>query len=140
MIVSDVMSRDVEFLSDAATVQQAAELMGELDVGALPIGNAGRLDGIVTDRDILYRVVARGLDPAATPVRAVLSHPVIACNEAEAVQAAMDRMATNHIRRMPVCDAADVVVGWITLADLSRRLLVDNAALQAALLQLTEAE
>ena len=140
MIVSDVMSRDVEFLGAAATVQQAAELMGELDVGALPIGDAARLDGIVTDRDILYRVVARGLDPAATPVRAVLSHPVIACNEGETVQAVMDRMATNHIRRMPVRDAADVVVGWITLADLSRRLLVDSAALQAALLQLTEAE
>ena len=140
MIVSDLMSRDVEFLAAAATVQQAAELMGELDVGALPVGDASRLDGIVTDRDILYRVVARGLDPAATPVRAVLSHPVIACGEADTVQAVMDKMATNHIRRMPVCDPVGAVVGWITLADLSRRLLVDNAALQAALLQLTEAE
>ena len=139
MIVSEVMSRDVEYLDSTATVQQAAELMGELDVGALPVGTAARLDGIVTDRDILYRVVARGLDSAATPVRAVLSHPVIACNEGDTVQAAMDIMATNHIRRMPVRDATGTVAGWITMADLSRRLLVDNAALQAALLAVTEA-
>ena len=63
-----------------------------------------------------------------------------ACNEAYAGPGAMDRMATNHIRRWRLCFGGDVVVGWITLADLSRRLLVDNAALQAALLQLTEAE
>ncbi len=139
MIVSDVMSRDVEFLEPGATVQAAAELMGELDVGALPIGSNAKLDGIVTDRDILYRLVARGLDPATTPVRDVLSRPVIGCGEGDTVQAAMDLMATNHIRRMPVRDTAGTVVGWITMADLSRRLLVDSTTLQAALLELTEA-
>ena len=139
VIVSEVMSRDVEFLDSTATVQAAAELLGELDVGALPVGTARRLEGIVTDRDILYRVVARGLDPAATPIRTVLSHPVIACNASDTVQAVMDMMAANHIRRMPVHDAAGAVAGWITVADLSRRLLVDNATLQAALLTLTEA-
>ena len=135
MIVSDVMSRDVEFLEPGATVQAAAELMGELDVGALPVGSNAKLDGIVTDRDILYRLVARGLDPATTPVR----RPVIGCGEGDTVQAAMDLMATNHIRRMPVRDTAGTVVGWITMADLSRRLLVDSTTLQAALLELTEA-
>ena len=139
MIVSDVMSRDVEFLEPGATVQAAAELMGELDVGALPVGSNAKLDGIVTDRDILYRLVARGLDPATTPVRDVLSRPVIGCGEGDTVQAAMDLMATNHIRRMPVRDTAGTVVGWITMADLSRRLLVDSTTLQAALLELTEA-
>ena len=139
MIVSDVMSRDVEFLDGTATVQAAAELMGELDVGAIPVGSAGKLDGIVTDRDILYRVVARGLHPAETLVREILSRPVIGCGEGDTLQAAMDIMATNHIRRMPVRDPAGSVCGWITMADLSRRLLVDSAALQSALLALTEA-
>ena len=139
MIVSDIMSRDVEFLELSATVQAAAELMGELDVGALPVGDAGKLDGIVTDRDILYRLVARGLDSATTPVRDVLSRPVIGCGEGDTVQSAMDLMATNHIRRMPVRDTAGTVVGWITMADLSRRLLVESTTLQAALLELTEA-
>ncbi len=138
MIVSDIMSRDVEFLDPSATVQAAAELMGELDVGALPVGSETKLDGVVTDRDILYRVVARGLDPATTPIRDVLSRPVISCGEADTLQVAMDMMATNHIRRLPVRDPAGTIAGWITMADVSRRLLVDSTALQTALLGMTE--
>ena len=138
MIVSDIMSRDVEFLDPSATVQAAAELMGELDVGALPVGSETKLDGVVTDRDILYRVVARGFDPATTPIRDVLSRPVISCGEADTLQVAMDMMATNHIRRLPVRDPAGTIAGWITMADVSRRLLVDSTALQTALLGMTE--
>lgn len=136
--VADLMSRDVEFLAPAATVQEAAELMGEIDVGALPVGTAARLEGVVTDRDILYRVVAAGLDPAHTPVRDVLSRPVIACTEGDTVQQAMDLMAAHHIRRLPVLDGEGAVTGWITLADLARRLLVGSPGLQDALSDLTE--
>ncbi|WP_428395594.1 CBS domain-containing protein [Lichenicoccus sp.] len=139
MNVSEVMSRDVEFIEADATVQAAAELMGEIDVGALPVGGPERVVGVVTDRDILYRVVARGLDPATTRVRDVLSRPVVACRDEDTVLAVMDMMAANHIRRMPVRGDDEHVVGWITLADLSRRLLVENAALQDALREMTEA-
>lgn len=139
MIVSDVMSREVEFLGSAATVQDAAELMGELDVGALPVGDASRLDGIVTDRDILFRAVSRGLDPAATPIRDILSRPIIGCAATDTIQTAMDLMAANHIRRMPVRGTDGDVIGWLTTADLARRLLVDDGKLQNALLALTGA-
>ena len=139
MLVADVMSRDVEFIDPGASVQAAAELMGEIDVGALPAGTAARVDGVVTDRDILYRVVARGLDPAKTTVRDILSRPVVGCAEGDTVQHAMDLMAAHHVRRMPVRDADGSVIGWITLADLARRLLVGNAAVQGALTELTEA-
>ena len=138
MIVSDVMSRDVEFIAGSASVQAAAELMGEIEVGALPVGDARASDGIVTDRDILYRVVARGLDPVQTTVRDIMSRPVISCAQGDTLQTAMDLMAANHIRRMPVREAGGAVIGWITLADLSRRLLVEHPALQAALQDLTE--
>ena len=70
MRVADVMSRHVEFVEADAPVQEAAVLMGELDVGALPVGAPERLEGVLTDRDILYRVVARGLDCSAVRVRA----------------------------------------------------------------------
>jgi CBS domain-containing protein len=139
MKVSEVMSRDVEFIDGEATVADAAVMMGELEVGALPVGTAERLQGIVTDRDILYRVVAKGLDCAAVRVREVMTRPVIGCGEDEPVQAVMDLMASHHIRRMPVRDAAGVVAGWITLADLSRRLLLDSGTLQASLREITEA-
>ena len=115
MNVGDVMSREVEFIGPEASAQDAAEGMGEIDVGALPVGAVERLHGIVTDRDILYRVVAKGLDPATAP------------------------MAANHVRRMPVQDPDGArVVGWITLADISRTLIVGSTGLQQALRELTE--
>ena len=139
MIVSEVMSREVEFVEPEASAQDAAELMGELDVGALPIGSADRLHGVVTDRDILYRVVAKGLDPAATRIREIASRPVISCRPSDTLHAAMDAMAANHIRRMPVQDPDTLrIVGWITLADISRTLLVGSSGLQQALRALTE--
>ena len=140
MKVSDVMTRYVEFVAPDATVKEAAELMGELDVGALPAGTEERVEGVVTDRDILYRVVARGLDPSGVRVRDVLSRPVVACGEDDSVSAAMDMMAANHIRRMPVRDARGRVSGWITLADLARKLLVDSETVQGALRAMTEPE
>lgn len=139
MKVSELMTRHVEFVDGDALVKDAAVLMGELDVGALPVGSAEQLDGIVTDRDILYRVVARGLDPSRVRVREVTSRPVIACDEDDTLQAVMDRMAAHHVRRLPVRNAEGLVIGWITLADLSRRLLVGSEALQASLRELTDA-
>ena len=114
--------------------------MGELDVGALPVGSAGALEGIVTDRDILFRVVAAGLDPTATLVRDIASRAVIGCRENDDLQVAMDLMAANHVRRLPVQDERGTVLGWVTLADISRKLLVDGRKLQAALSELTEGD
>ena len=139
MRISDLMNRYVEFIDADALIKEAAVMMGELEVGALPVGSPDDIEGIVTDRDILYRVVARGLDCSAVRVRDVLSRPVIACNEDDTVQAVMDLMATHHIRRMPVRDPQGRISGWITLADLSRKLLLDSAALQGSLRELTEA-
>ena len=136
--VADLMTRHVEFIDGEAPVREAAELMGVLDVGSLPVGTADRLEGILTDRDILYRVVARGLDPSSVRVREVASRPVIACGEDDAVDAAMDLMAAHHVRRLPVRTAAGRVVGWITLADLARQLLVGSDPLQIALRSLAE--
>ena len=139
MIVGEVMSREVEYVDLEASAQDAAELMGEIDVGALPVGTADRLHGIVTDRDILYRVVSKGLDPVATRVRDILSRPVITCRPSDTLHTAMDSMAANHIRRMPVQDPdSSRVVGWITLADISRTLLVGSNSLQQSLRSLTE--
>ena len=137
--IADVMTRFVEFLPADATVQDAAVMMGELDVGALPIGAEAALEGVLTDRDILYRVVAAGLHPAATLVQQVMTRPVVGCSEQDGVQAALDLMASNNIRRLPVYAAAGGVAGWITLADLSRRLLVDSRMLQDGLRNLTGA-
>lgn len=136
--VGDVMSTDVEFIAPDATVQDAAILMGEIEVGALPVGSAERLDGILTDRDVLYRLVARGRDPSAVTVREIMSRPVVSCRPEDTLRSAMDAMAANHLRRLPVVGDGGAVRGWITLADVARRLLVGSDALQASLQGLTE--
>lgn len=138
MHVSEFMAREVEFITSDAMVRDAAVLMGELDVGALPVGTADHLEGVITDRDILYRVVARGLDCARTRLAEIISRPAITCHTQDTVQAALDLMASNQFRRLPVQDETGRVVGWITLGDVSRRLLLEGGALRAALLAATE--
>jgi CBS domain-containing protein len=140
MLVSEVMTRDVEFIAPDAPVAAAAELMGELDVGALPVGSATSLVGIVTDRDLLFRVVARGADAAAVRVEEVLSAPVVTCREEDGLAAALDLMAGNYLRRLPVVDGAGRVTGWLTLGDLARAMLVESEPLQAALRGMTEGD
>ncbi len=139
MRVGELMTRYVEFIDGDASVAELAEMMGDLDVGAVPVGSADALEGIVTDRDILYRVVAKGLDNKSIRVRDISSQPVIGCGEDDTVQAAMDLMAAHHIRRLAVRDDSGRVIGWITLSDLARRLLVENEAVQNHLREISEA-
>jgi CBS domain-containing protein len=136
--VSDVMARDVEFIEPQASAQEAAILMGEIEVGALPVGSPDQVVGIVTDRDLLYRVVARGRDPTAISVQEVASRPVLSCRPDDTVRAALDVMVANYVRRLPVLDRSGTAVGWLTLADISRHLLVNDDALQVSLQGLLE--
>lgn len=138
MKVSDLMATHIEFLEPDATVQDAAALMGELDVGALPIGAADDLKGVITDRDILYRVVAEGKDPKRTSALSVASKEVYSCRPDDELSIAMDVMAAQSVRRVPVLDDSRHVVGWLTLSDLSRHLLVKSEVVQTALHKLTD--
>lgn len=139
MRVGEIMARHVEFIPADAPVSAAAELMGELDVGALPVGTAEDLQGIVTDRDILYRVVARGLGSAELSAGDIATRPVIGCGEDDSLRDAMDLMAAHHIRRLAVRDAGGRVTGWLTLGDVARHLLVESGRVQDALGELTGA-
>ena len=138
MRVGEIMARYVEFIPAEVPVSEAAELMGELDVGALPVGTAEDLQGVVTDRDILYRVVARGLNSAEVTVGAIATRPVIGCGEEDSLQDAMNLMAAHHIRRLAVRDDGGRVIGWLTLGDVARHLLVESGSVQTVLRDLTE--
>lgn len=138
MNAADVMSRDVEFIAPGATVQEAAVLMGELEVGALPVGTPENMEGIVTDRDILYRAVAQGLDSSRVRVGEIMSKTVFSCREEDPLEAVMDLMGSRGVRRLPVVNAAGRVTGWLTLADISRRLLLDSGTMRAALEELAQ--
>jgi CBS domain-containing protein len=120
MKVADVMTRAVEPVDPTATVQQAAMRMAELDVGALLVGTAERLEGVLTDRDILMRLVVNGRHPAEVIVRDVMSSSIFACNPDDTVEAAFAEMRQRQVRRMPVLDQAGRLLGIVTLSDLSK--------------------
>jgi CBS domain-containing protein len=137
MKVADVMTRHVEFVGPDATVQDAAALIGELDVSALPVGSPEDLQGIITDKDLLFRVVAEGKDPRRTRVIEVATKLVFTCRSEDPLTTALDLLASHNIRRLPVTED-DRVVGWLTLSDVSRRLLVDSEVVQNGLRDLTD--
>lgn len=135
--IETVMSRYVEFAAPGDTAVALAVMMGELDVGALPVGTEEAVIGVVTDRDILYRVVAKGLDPATVTARDILSAPVLSCRAEDSLTDATELMAANRVRRLAVTAEGGQVVGWVTLADLSRPLLLESGTVRQALSELS---
>ena len=132
MRVADVMTRDIEFIDASASVAEAAAVMGDLGVGALPVGSAEDLQGVLTDRDILFRVVAKGLSNTGVTVGDVMTTTLYSCRQEDPVQTALDLMGARNLRRLPVLDANGVMVGLVTLSDLSRRMLLDSGVIQQA--------
>lgn len=107
------------------TVKKAAELMKEGDFGALPVvesQESGKILGIITDRDITVKVVADGKDPESTPVESVMNGNVFTVHEDGDVGEALSIMADQQIRRVPVVDTDDRIVGMIAQADIATKL------------------
>jgi CBS domain-containing protein len=119
MRADEVMTRDVVSVRPDAMVREAARMMDELNVGALPVCDGWRLVGIVTDRDIVVRSTADGMRPDATPVQAVMTGEVCWCFEDDPVEKIEEAMAQRQIRRMPVVDRDKRLVGMIALGDLA---------------------
>src|SRR5690625_3573174 len=88
MKISAVMTRNVEYIPSSTTLEEAAVRMRELDTGFLPVGDSpdGRLQGVITDRDIVARALAEGLDPADTTVEQVSSNQVLYCFQDDTLQ------------------------------------------------------
>ena len=115
--VGDVLSPDVVSISSARTVREAAELMRVADIGAVVVARAGRLVGLVTDRDLVVRVLAAGGGPD-TPVAAACSPDLVTVCPDDDVADAARVMARHAVRRLPVV-AGDRVVGIVSLGDLA---------------------
>ena len=120
--ISDFMTRDVQVIHPDESLQRAAQVMDELNVGALPVCDDDHgLVGIITDRDITVRATAAGLAPGATTVADVMTGHARWCSTEQTVQEAMQQMADVQIRRLPVLDASHRVVGIVSLGDLATR-------------------
>jgi CBS domain-containing protein len=121
MKIRDVMTGSVCLADPNWTLREAAQRMAEQDIGALPVGENDRLVGMVTDRDIAVRAVARGLAPDQCRVRDVMSHDVMYCFDDEDVDDAAQNMGELKVRRLPVVNRDKRLVGIVAVSDLARR-------------------
>ena len=119
MRAGEIMTRDPVTVRPDATLREAACLMDDLNIGALPVCDGRRLVGIITDRDITVRATADGMRPDTTSVRAVMTDDVCWCFEDDPVEAIERSMSRRQIRRMPVVDGRKRLVGMLALGDLA---------------------
>lgn len=118
MKVREAMTREVRLVRPDQTIREAANLMAQLDIGALPVEDSDRLVGMITDRDIAVRAVAQGRG-ADTPIRDVMSREVKYCFEDQTVDEVTRNMADIRVRRLPVLNRDKRLVGILSLGDLA---------------------
>ena len=117
--VRDVMKEKPIQLGGSTTVAEAARRMAAACVGAVLIADDGRLSGIVTDRDIIVRAVAKGLDPSTTRLADVCSSELTTLSPDDDVDRAVEIMRSRAVRRLPVVDSARKPIGIVSLGDLA---------------------
>jgi CBS domain-containing protein len=118
MRIAEVMTRDVRIASPDETLRQAASMMAAIDAGILPVGDNGRLVGMITDRDIAIRGVGTGLGPDSA-IREVMSKEVKYCFEDDDLEEVSRNMGDIQVRRLPVLDHDKKLVGIVSLGDLA---------------------
>ena len=124
MKIKDLMTEIPRVVSPTSSVRFAAEVMRDADVGALPVVKNGKCIGIITDRDITIRVTAKGGDPDSKILEAMTTD-VSYCRDDDDVDDAAKLIRKTVVRRIPVLDGDDAVVGMISLADLVRSQVAD---------------
>ncbi len=124
--VKKVMSANVKSLAPSDSIAAAAQAMNELNVGVIPVCDAGKLLGVVTDRDIVIRAVAKGLD-GRTPLSGIMSKQVQTVSPEDDLDEVLKRMADSQIRRMPVVDTQGILAGIVSLGDIAVKGSEDEA-------------
>lgn len=127
--IQDIMSKNVICVSSNQTVQEAAQLMSQHNIGSIPVVENGQLKGVLTDRDITLRTTAQGMD-GNTPVSQVMTTNIVSGNPNMSLQEASQLMAQNQIRRLPVVDN-NQLVGYVALGDLATNQMSNESAGQA---------
>lgn len=120
MKIRDVMSKDVQVARPTDTLQDVASRMASGDFGFIPVAEGDRLVGTLTDRDIVVRAVSRG-GGGDSLVSEAMTAPVTTVLDSADLKVALEAMSTGQIRRLPVLDKNDRLVGVVSLGDLSTR-------------------
>lgn len=119
--ISEVMTRDVRTITPQDSVRHAAQMMDELNVGALPVCDGQKLQGMITDRDITIRATAGGQAPDQVHVQEVMTDDVVWCYEDQTVGEVLQHMGDSQIRRIPVVNRDKELVGMVSLGDIATR-------------------
>jgi CBS domain-containing protein len=120
MKIRNVMTPDVELTNPMETIEQAAKRMAEIDAGSLPVGEDDRMVGMLTDRDIVVRCLARGGDPKSATVGEIMSDDIKYCFDDEEIDHVTQNMGGLQIRRLPVVNRDKRLVGIVSLGDIAR--------------------
>jgi CBS domain-containing protein len=124
------MTREVATVQADQTAQEAADFMLQGDTGSIPVSDGEKLIGMITDRDIAVRGVAKGHGPD-TPVRDLMTSGLICAREDDDIDEVATKMSEAQVRRLPVIDESENLVGIVSLGDLSRE--TDGEAAHEAL-------
>jgi CBS domain-containing protein len=119
--ISEIMSRDVTVIAPDSSIKDAAQIMRDLNIGALPVCDGKRLQGIITDRDITIRAVADGKSTSDCKVSDVMTAQVLWCFEDQTVGEVLQQMGDQQIRRIPVVNRNMELTGVVSLGDLATR-------------------
>jgi CBS domain-containing protein len=117
--VHEVMTDRPRAVTPETTISEAAQLMKNDEIGSLPILEGEQLTGMVTDRDIVIRAIAEGKDPRGMPVREVASRELVTVHADEDLSSALQLMASQQVRRLPVVDDDGRLVGILAQADVA---------------------
>lgn len=118
MKIREAMTPDVRLARPDQTIREAAHLMAELDIGALPVEENDRLVGMITDRDIAVRAVAEGKGPE-TRIRDAMTSDIKYCYEDQEIEEVTQNMGELRVRRLPVLNRDKRLVGILSLGDLA---------------------
>jgi CBS domain-containing protein len=119
MQIKEIMTRNPDIVTPNTTLRDAAQKMESLDVGSMPVCNGKKLVGMITDRDITVRATAEGMDPGKVKVGDFMTDHVHYCHADQNVEDAAQMMKENQIRRLPVVDQNNDLVGILSLGDLA---------------------
>ena len=120
MIVRDIMAKTPIWLEPQTSLMNASRFMRDRDIGCVLVGDKDKLVGMVTDRDIATRAVAKGWDPRTKTVKDVMTRGVVYCSETQKLRDAAKLMEDKRVRRLAVLDAKKRLVGMVSIADMAR--------------------
>jgi CBS domain-containing protein len=126
--LKDQCNQEVHTIAPGQMVLEAVRIMAERNVGALPVVENGRVIGVISERDYARKMVLQGRSSAGTPVKAIMSSPVVTVDSRQSIEACMGIMTDSHLRHLPVVEN-EILLGLLSIGDLVKAAITEQADL-----------